>query len=182
MNTLVANTSTTLTILRMNRFFGRFLGKAIMEQQSIKATLSLPLRKQIIEMPITFSDLEFVDDELFRNLKWLKDNDQVHHLMLDFSITYTYATPASENNQKAEGEGKTHAEAVNKTVTFDLVPNGSEVLVSDDNKHEYLRLRLQHRMLDSIKAQLEQLLTGEQQFESQSLRISQLIARQGSTR
>lgn len=43
------------------QFAGRLFGKAILEQQSIDAPLSLPLRKQILSLPITFSDLEFVD-------------------------------------------------------------------------------------------------------------------------
>jgi hypothetical protein len=58
-------------VLSYYRFTGRFIGKSLMEQQNIPATLSLPLRKQILALPITFSDLEFVDEELFRNLRWL---------------------------------------------------------------------------------------------------------------
>ena len=42
-------------------FAGRLFGKSLLEQQSINAPLSLPLRKQILSLPITFSDLEFVD-------------------------------------------------------------------------------------------------------------------------
>ena len=120
------------------RFIGRILGKAIMEQQFIKANLSLPLRKQLIGMPVTFSDLEFVDEELFRNLLWLNKND-VSSLMLDFSISYT---------------------AANQTVTYELIPNGNDIMVTNDNKQEYLQLRLRHRLLDSIKLQLENLLIG----------------------
>jgi hypothetical protein len=121
------------------RFVGRTLGKAVMEQQPIKAGLSLPLRKQLISMPVTFSDLEFVDDELYRNLIWLSKNDNVSSLMLDFSISYT---------------------AANQTVTYDLIPGGSDIMVTDENKQEYLQLRLRHRLLDSIKMQLENLMLG----------------------
>ena len=45
-------------------------------------------------------------------------------------------------------------------VTYDLKPGGSNILVTDENKQEYLQLRLRHRMLDSIKPQLERFLTG----------------------
>jgi hypothetical protein len=45
-----------------------------MEQQSLNATLSLPLRKQLLAVPIMFSDLEFVDADVYRNLEWLKTN------------------------------------------------------------------------------------------------------------
>eukprot|EP01038_Epipyxis_sp_PR26KG_P006524 gene6524-8965_t len=121
------------------KFVGRLFGKAIMEQQPLKASLSLPLRKQVISVPITFSDLEFVDDELYKNLVWLKSNENISDLMLDFTISYGM---------------------LGTSVTYDLKPGGSELLVTDENKEEYLQLRLRHRMLDSIKPQLENLLIG----------------------
>lgn len=70
------------------QFAGRFLGKAIMEQQSLIAYLSLPLRKQILSLPVTFSDLEFVDTEVYQNLMWLLQNDDVESLGLYFTIDY----------------------------------------------------------------------------------------------
>eukprot|EP01032_Pedospumella_encystans_P015961 gene15961-18228_t len=123
------------------KFVGRFIGKAILGQQSIEANFSVPLRKQILSMPVTFSDLEFVDEELFRNLVWLKENDNVSNLMLFFSISYP-------------GVGD------QPPVEYDLIPGGADIPVIDENKEEYLQLRLRHRMLDSIKPQLENLLTG----------------------
>lgn len=70
------------------QFAGRFLAKAIMEQQSINAYLSLPLRKQILSLPITFSDLEFVDADVYQNLMWLLQNDRVESLELYYVIDY----------------------------------------------------------------------------------------------
>jgi E3 ubiquitin ligase SMURF1/2/E3 ubiquitin-protein ligase NEDD4 len=124
----------------MFQFAGRFIAKAIMEQQNLPAYLSLPLRKQILSLPITFSDLEFIDVELYQNLIWLLDNNDVEHLGLYFTIDY-------------QGPSK-------QIVTYELKPGGSNILVTDENKEEYLQLRLKHRMLDSIKPQLERFLTG----------------------
>lgn len=45
-------------------------------------------------------------------------------------------------------------------MTFELKPNGADIAVNDENKEEYLQLRLRNRMLDSIKPQLEMFLTG----------------------
>jgi hypothetical protein len=122
------------------RFIGRLFGKAIMEHQAISALLCLPLRKQILSLPITFSDLEFVDVELYRNLMWLKNNNNVDSLGLYFTVTYDTG--------------------IDRPVSYDLVLNGSEIAVTDENKDLYLQLRLQHRMLDSIKPQLKSLLHG----------------------
>jgi hypothetical protein len=123
------------------RFVGRIFGKALMQSQALNANLCLPLRKQMVGMPITFSDLEFVDEELYRNLRWLKSNiEDVSSLLLDFTVTYN----------SLDGEA----------VTYDLLPNGSDVMVNQDNKFEYLHLKFKHRLLDSIKPQLESLLVG----------------------
>jgi hypothetical protein len=121
------------------QFAGRVLGKAIMEQQPVPATLSLPIRKQMLALPITFSDLEFVDADLHKNLLYLQNVSGVEAFSLDFTVTY---------------------EAFGRKATYDLVPNGDSVLVTDDNKDQYLLARLKHRMLDSIKPQLESLLKG----------------------
>lgn len=167
------------------RFVGRILGKAIMEQQAIKANLSLPLRKQILSIPITFSDLEFVDDELYRNLIWLKHNENVSNLMLDFSISYALATPPTattagggnssssgadsnnnngsaaptvassgssnssshvvyNNSSEAAGPMNTYTPPSTNSlnhIIYELIPNGAEILVTDENKEEYLQLR-----------------------------------------
>jgi E3 ubiquitin ligase SMURF1/2/E3 ubiquitin-protein ligase NEDD4 len=121
-------------------FTGRILAKAIMEQIVVPAMLSLPLRKQILSIPITFSDLEFVDVDLFRNLCWLRDmTSDVENLGLVFAVDYQFAGNKS---------------------TYELIPGGSEVAVTDDNKLEYLELRLRHRMLDSIMPQLQSFLKG----------------------
>jgi hypothetical protein len=130
--------------LQYYRFFGRIFGKAIMQQQSLNANLCLPLRKQIVGMPVTFSDLEFLDEQLYKNLKWLQKcslNEEIESLCLDFSISYK-------------------SPLTNELISYDLIPNGSSIPVTLDNKQEYLQLILRHRLLDSIKAQLEHLLIG----------------------
>ncbi|RYG68406.1 hypothetical protein EON64_05250 [archaeon] len=136
---LVSGGINSSNFLLYYQFIGRVLGKALLSQQHINANLSLPLRKQIINVPISFSDLEFIDEELYSNLMYLKRNSNISSLGLDFSITYTYH--------------KQH-------ITCELLPNGSDVLVDDSNKYEYLQLRLQHRMLDSVKEPLRHLLCG----------------------
>jgi hypothetical protein len=125
--------------LKWFHFAGRFFAKAIMEQQSLNVTISLPLRKQILALPIMFSDLEFVDADIYKNLEWLKQNKGAEVLYLDFTIAY---------------------EANNIIQKYELKPNGSNIMVTDDNKNEFLYLSLKHRMLDSIKPQLEHFLKG----------------------
>jgi hypothetical protein len=130
----------SLNYLDYYKFAGRLIGKAIMEQQPLPATLSLPLRKQILTTPITFSDLEFVDVDLHKNLLYLQnDCEDVAALDMDFTVTY-----------------RSHG----KTLQCNLVEEGENVAVTNANKDLYLQLRLRHRMFDSIKIQLEAMLKG----------------------
>jgi hypothetical protein len=130
------------------QFVGRIFAKAILEQQQIPATLSLPLRKQILGIPITFSDLEFIDLELYQNLRWLKEYhlehlseevDDLESLGLVFAVDYQYG---------------------GYLMTYDLLPEGKNVAVTRLNVQLYLELRLKHRLFDSIKQQLEFFLKG----------------------
>jgi hypothetical protein len=120
---------------------GRVLGKAIMEQQPVTAHLALPLLKHILGVPITFSDLEFVDGQLYKNLLWLSGANaaEVEAMSIDFTVSHF-------------GNGKMRV--------VELCPGGKDREVTQENKDEYIQLKLRHRMLDSIAPQLFQLLNG----------------------
>lgn len=48
------------------------LGKLLMEHSVAPYHLSLPILKHMLGLPVAFSDLEFADAELYRNLQWLR--------------------------------------------------------------------------------------------------------------
>jgi len=120
-------------------FTGRLIGKALMEHQSLPIHLSLLLLKHILGQPISLSDMEFIDPQLYKNLKWLRKNENVQDLHLDFTITLDY---------------------FGKSDVFELKPGGQGCIVTDENKEEYLQMRLQHAALTSIQEQLAHLLRG----------------------
>lgn len=119
---------------------GRLIGRALLEGQLMKAHLALPMLKHLLGVPISFADLEFFDDELYKSLKWMKENDGVEALGLDFSVT----------NRKLSGEVE----------IIDLKENGRNIEVTDENKQEYIYLRLRYIMLDSFAEQLQHLMAG----------------------
>ena len=125
--------------LKYFRFAGRFIGKALLEHQTLPAHFSLPMLKHILSIPISFSDLEFEDSELYQNLLYLRDNDGADALDLDFTVTM---------------------EHLGMRETRPLLPGGESRVVDDSNKSEYLERRFKFRMLDSISEQLWQLLCG----------------------
>ncbi|OQR96740.1 HECT E3 ubiquitin ligase [Achlya hypogyna] len=122
--------------LQYFRFAGWLLGRGILEGLVLDAYLALPLLKHILGVPISFSDLEFLDEELYRNCIWVRDNPGVDALALTFSI------------HGACGD------------EVDLKPNGRAIDVTDANKLEYLNLVLEYKMLGSISEQLQELLAG----------------------
>ncbi|CAI5710134.1 hypothetical protein KXD40_005508 [Peronospora effusa] len=119
---------------------GRFIGRALFEGILIDAHLALPVCKHILGIPITFSDLEFVDNDLYKNLKWLRENKDVESLALDFTVNVDQMS----NTKKV----------------VDLVPNGSNISVTEENKMEYINLRFKWIVATSISLQLGSLMQG----------------------
>ncbi|CAI5735729.1 unnamed protein product [Hyaloperonospora brassicae] len=126
--------------LEYYEFIGRLLAKALIEGYNMKMSLALPLIKHILGVPISFSDLEFLDEDLYKNALWMKQNDGADLLAIDFTV------------QVITSEGKSE--------TVELVPGGATRDVTDENKKEYLELLLKHYMFESISEQLGALLLG----------------------
>jgi len=127
------------------RFTGRVIGKAVMEQQLLAAYPCLPLLKHILGVPITLSDLEFIDAQLYASLLWMREHDGAENLCLDFTLTV-------QERDGVAGELSTRE--------HELVPGGGAVPVTDANKREYIGAVLRYRMLDSVAPQLHALLEG----------------------
>ncbi|KAI9920821.1 hypothetical protein PsorP6_001011 [Peronosclerospora sorghi] len=122
------------------QFVGRLLAKCLLEGQLLTVHLALPLLKHLLGVPISFSDLEFLDAEFYRHARWLRDNEGADALEINFT---------------------THRQAANgKVITEELKAGGKDILVSDANKKEYLTLLLKHKMFGEVQEQLEALLRG----------------------
>ncbi|RHY34538.1 hypothetical protein DYB32_000876, partial [Aphanomyces invadans] len=127
--------------LKCFEFIGRLIAKCLLEGQLLTVHFSLPLLKHILGVPISFSDLEFLDEELCKNANWLRDNSNVDNLCLDFTV------------QSFDANGKPRAPT-------ELVPDGASIPVTDENKEEYLLALLKYHMFDSVHEQVAALLKG----------------------
>jgi len=125
------------------RFLGRVMGKALFDRQLISGHMVQHLYKHILGWPVTFDDLEMVDAEFHKSMLQLlamaSSEEDVTNMCLDF--TYTEETLGI----------KTHV---------DLVPDGSNKEVTNENLSEYLELICKYRLLERIKPQLNELLLG----------------------
>ncbi len=58
--------------LKYFRFVGRIIGLAIFNKQCISTTFTLQIYKRLLDKPLEFSDLKFVDPDLYKSLQHLK--------------------------------------------------------------------------------------------------------------
>lgn len=75
--------------------------------------------KHIIGMPISFEDVEAVEPDYYRNLKWMLEND-IEDL---FDLTFT-----------------AERDFFGRTEIVELKPGGAQIKVTKDNVYEYVSL------------------------------------------
>eukprot|EP01025_Chloroclados_australasicus_P025412 TRINITY_DN25382_c0_g1_i2.p1 TRINITY_DN25382_c0_g1~~TRINITY_DN25382_c0_g1_i2.p1 ORF type:complete len:386 (+),score=37.31 TRINITY_DN25382_c0_g1_i2:150-1160(+) len=121
------------------KFVGRVVGKALYDGQLIEAYFTRSFYKHMLGQQITYRDIEAVDPDYYKNLKWMLENDITGVLDLTFV---------------AERDFFGRKEMV------ELKEGGSKVQVTEDNKWEYVNLVAKHIMTDAIKAQIEAYLEG----------------------
>ncbi len=100
------------------RFIGRVVGLSIFHQRFLDAFFVTSFYKSILRKKISLKDMESVDADLYRSLKWMLDNPIKDVLDLTFS---------------------TEDERFGEICTIDLKENGSTIEVTDDNKDEYVQ-------------------------------------------
>ena len=111
--------------LKYFRFIGRFIALALFQKKFIDSGFTLPFYKRILNRPMALSDLEAVDPEYYRSLKWIQETDLSEYSAEDLGFTFSI-----------------DHEAFGKLVTNELKPNGNEIFVSEENKSEYIKLML----------------------------------------
>lgn len=120
-------------------FLGRVVGKALFDQQIIRAHVTQPIFKHILGWPITMEDVEFVDPLMYRGLKEIEECEDIDDLYLDFT---------------------TSIDIFGEKQTVPLKPGGEDIDVTNNNRQEYMQLKMKHIMLDRTKSQLAHFLRG----------------------
>lgn len=116
------------------RFVGRVIGKAIYDGQLLDAYFTRSFYKHILGVKPTYHDIEAQDPDYYKSLKWMLEND---------------ITGVLDHNMSAE-YGEFGVEKV-----MDLLPNGRNIPVTEENKAEYVRLVTEVRMTKAIEKQIE---------------------------
>uniref|UniRef100_A0AAX7TF11 E3 ubiquitin-protein ligase n=1 Tax=Astatotilapia calliptera TaxID=8154 RepID=A0AAX7TF11_ASTCA len=114
------------------KFIGRVAGMAVFHGKLLDAFFIRPFYKMMLGKPITLQDMESVDGEYFNSLKWILEHDPT-----DLDMRFTI---------DEELFGQTHQ--------HDLKPDGSEIVVTNENKDEYIHLVIQWRFVNRIQKQM----------------------------
>ncbi|USP81000.1 hypothetical protein yc1106_08274 [Curvularia clavata] len=121
------------------KFIGRIIGKALYEGRVLDCHFSRAVYKQIMGKQVSLKDMETLDLEYYKSLEWMIHNDITDIITETFSV---------------------EVEAFGEMQTVDLIENGRNIPVTEDNKHEYVRLVTEHRLLGAVQEQLEHFLKG----------------------
>lgn len=119
-------------------FCGRVIGKAIFDGANMDVYFTRSFYKHILNKNVVWKDLEAVEPDYYKNLKWTLNND-VTHLGMTFSKDYS-----------SFGEMK----------AIELIPGGHSIAVTEENKKEYVQLLAQHHMTSTIEEQTKAFLKG----------------------
>jgi len=127
--------------LSLFRFLGRVMGKALFDHHLVSTHMIQSMYKNILGWPLTFSDLQSIDEEYCRHLKTLTslNAEELSEMGLDFTIV---------------------DESLAVKTVMDLIPNGALQNVTLDNLPEYLEACWMHKMVGRYKNQLCAFLLG----------------------
>ncbi|KAJ7557451.1 hypothetical protein O6H91_05G127400 [Diphasiastrum complanatum] len=128
------------------KFVGRVVAKALFDGQLLDAHFTRSFYKHILDSKITYHDMEAIDPDYFKNLKWLLEHDISDILDLTFSI---------------DADEEKHILYEKTQVTdYELKTGGRNIRVTEENKHEYVDLVSEHRLSTAIRPQITAFLDG----------------------
>ncbi|KAJ1554603.1 hypothetical protein HK405_004587 [Cladochytrium tenue] len=130
------------------KFIGRVVGLGIFHQRFLDAFFVPAFYKMIIKKKITLKDMESVDAAQFRSLQWMLDNPIADVLDLTFTV---------END------------VFGQLVEVELKEGGKNIVVTDDNKREYVELVTEWRISRRVEEQFRAFQQGFNEIVPQDL-------------
>lgn len=121
------------------KFVGRIIGKALYEGRVLDCHFSRAVYKRILSKSVSVKDMETLDLDYYKSLLWMLEND------ITDIITENFAVEVDDFGEKQ---------------VIDLVENGRNIPVTQENKEEYIQRVVEHRLVGSVKEQLDNFLKG----------------------
>lgn len=122
------------------KFVGRIIGKAIFDGHYLPCHFTRSFYKHMLGVSVLPNDMEAIDPEYYKNLKWILENDmEASGLELTFSL---------------------EIDDFGTMKNVELKPGGKSILVTEENKVEYVQLVTEMKMTTSIRSQIDAFLDG----------------------
>lgn len=131
------------------KFIGRVVGLAIYHRRFLDAFFIGALYKMILGKSVVLADMEGVDADFHRSLQWMLDND-----ISGGVLEQTFST---------------EDERFGVVTEEDLIPNGRNIEVTNENKKEYVDLMVKWRIEKRIAEQFQAFKEGFQELIPQDL-------------
>ncbi|PHH61934.1 hypothetical protein CDD81_7739 [Ophiocordyceps australis] len=131
------------------KFIGRVVGLAIFHRRFLDAFFIGALYKMILGKSVSLADMEGVDADFHRSLQWMLDNEISGGIL--------------------EQTFSTEDERFGVMTTEDLIPNGRNIEVTDENKKEYVDLMVKWRIEKRIAEQFQAFKEGFHELIPQDL-------------
>ena len=131
------------------RFVGRIVGKAVADGFLLDAHFTRSLYKHMLGLEPTHHDMEAIDPDYYKNLNMI-----LEYSLADIGLELTFSI-----NDISFGRSQ----------VIDLLPDGRNILVTDETKAKYVSLVCKHRMTNSIKSQIKAYLDGFYELVSRDL-------------
>ncbi|KAF8948924.1 hypothetical protein BGZ47_001133 [Haplosporangium gracile] len=121
------------------KFVGRVIGKAIYDGRLLDAYFTRSFYKHILGRPVDYRDVEAIDPEYYKSLVWMLEND------ITDIVDETFSVETDDFGNKK---------------TVDLKPNGRNIPLTEENKHEYVKYITEQKLTLAIKDQIHSFLLG----------------------
>ncbi|KAL2836159.1 hypothetical protein BJY01DRAFT_60554 [Aspergillus pseudoustus] len=121
------------------KFIGRVVGLAIFHRRFLDSFFIGAFYKMMLRKKVSLQDMEGVDEDLHRNLAWTLDNDIEGIIDLTFTV-----------DDEKFGERR----------TIELKPGGEDIPVTNENKHEYVELVTEWKIVKRVEEQFNAFMSG----------------------
>ncbi|KAJ5101659.1 hypothetical protein NUU61_003881 [Penicillium alfredii] len=127
------------------KFIGRIIGKALYEGRVLDCHFSRAVYKCILGRAVSIKDMETLDLDYYKSLLWMLEND------ITDIITEAFAIETDDFGEKQ---------------VIDLIPDGYNIPVTQENKEEYVQRVVEYRLVESVREQLDNFLKGTNRIPS----------------
>ena len=126
------------------------VAKALFDGQLLDVYFTRSFYKHILGAKVTYHDIEAVDPDYYKNLKWMLENDVSEILDLSFG--------------KEVDEEKHILYEKTEVTDFELIPGGRNIRVTEENKDKYVDLVAEHTLTTAIRPQINAFLEGSNEL------------------